>query len=108
MKLFRIGTILQLIYCLLCLLVIVCMPLYTAFHPTDFAIICFKIGAFLTFISTLNPMGILGTIINFIACFSADSKRSRKVLIWTIASPILLALSWVLAVCCFVGHSGGV
>ena len=108
MKLFKEGTILQLIYCFCCLLVVICMPLYTAFYTTTFGEICFRIGASLTFVSTLNPMGLIGTIINFFACFSSDLKKSKKILIWTIISPALIVLFWVLAVCFFVHHSGGV
>ncbi len=108
MKLFKVGTILQLIYCFCCLLVVICMPLYTAFYTTAFGKICFRIGEILTFVSTFNRMGLIGTIINFIKCFSTNLKISKKVLIWTIASPFLIVLFWVLAVCFFVHHSGGV
>ena len=110
MKLFKMGTILQLIYCFCCLLVVICMPLYTAFYTTTFGEICFRIGVILTLGSTFNPMALIGTIINFIACFSSDLKKSKKILIliWTIISPALIVLFWVLAVCFFVHHSGGV
>ena len=108
MKLFKVGTILQLIYCFCCLLVVICMPLYTAFYTTTFGEICFRIGEILTIVSTFNPMGLIGTIITFIAWFSSDLKKSKKILIWTIISPALIVLFWVLAVCFFVHHSGGV
>ena len=108
MKSFKTGTILQLIYCFCRLLVVICMPLYTAFYTTTFGKICFRIGAILTLGSTFNPMGLIGTIINFIACFSSNLKKSKKILIWTIISPALIVLFWVLAVCFFVHHSGGV
>ena len=108
MKLFKAGTILQLIYCFCCLVVAICMPLYTAFYTTKFGDICFGIGAILTFVSTINPMGLVGAIINFSACFSSDLKKSKKILIWTILSPVLIVLFWMLAVCFFVYHSGGV
>ena len=108
MKLFKAGTILQLIYCFCCLLVIVCMPIYSAFYMTTFGKICLRIGATLTIFSTLNPMGLIGTVINFVACFSSDLKKSKKILIWTIISPALIVLFWFLAVCFFVQHSGGI
>ena len=108
MKLFKSGTILQLIYCSCCLLVVICMPLYTAFYTTTFGKICFRMGAILTFVSTFNPMGLIGTVCNFIACFFSDLKKSKKILIWTIISPAVIVLFWVLAVCFFVYHSGGV
>ena len=108
MKLFKAGTILQLIYCLLCLIVIICMPLYTAFYPTQFGEFCFKIGAVLTFVSTFNPLGLIGTIMNIVAYCTSDLKKSKKALIWAIVSPVLIVLCWVVAVCFFVHHSGGV
>ena len=108
MKLFKAGTILQLIYCLLCLIVIICMPLYTAFYTTQFGEVCFKIGAVLTFVSTFNPLGLIGTIMNIVSCCTSDLKKSKKALIWVIVSPVLIVLFWVVAVCFFVHHSGGV
>lgn len=108
LKLFKIGTILQLIYCFCCLVVVICMPLYTAFYNTSFGKICLGIGAILIMISTFNPMGLIETVINLIVCFTSGLKKSKKILIWTIASPALIALSWILAVSFFVKHSGGV
>ena len=108
MKLFKAGTLLQLIYCFCCLLVLVCMPLYTAFFTTTFGEICFKIGSILTLVSTFNPMGLIGTILDFFACFYLGLKKSKKILIWTIISPALIVLLWVLAGVVFVINSGGV
>ena len=84
------------------------MPIYTAFYPTILGEICFKIGAILTFVSTFNPIGLIGTIMAFIGCFSTDLKKSKKHLIWTIISPIVIVCSWLLALCFFIHHSGGV
>ncbi len=108
MKIFKVGTILQLLYCFLCLIVVICMPLYTAFYTTHFGEVCFKIGAVLTFVSTFNPIGLIGTIMNIVACCTSSLKKSKKVLTWVIVSPILIVLCWVVAVCFFVHHSGGV
>ena len=108
MNLFKAGTTLQLIYCFGCLVVVICMPLYSVFDTTTFGIICFGTGSILTFISTFNPMGLIGTILNFVACFSSNLKKSKKILIWTIISPILIVLFWVLAACFLVHYSGGV
>ena len=108
MKLFKVGTFLQIIYLFCCMIVVVCMPLYTALYTTAFGLFCFRIGAVLTFVSTFNPMGLIGTVINIIACSTSNLKGSKKHLVWTIASPVLIILSWVLAVCFFVHHSGGV
>ncbi len=103
MKLFKIGTILQIIYFACCLPVVICMPLYSAFYTTSFGLICFRIGAVLTFVSTVNPVGLIGSVLNIIAC-----AKSKKRLIWTIISPALIPISWITAVCCFVHYSGGV
>lgn len=108
MKLFKAGTIQQIIYCACCLIVLICMPVYTAFYTTALGSFCFKVGAILTLVSTFNPIGLIGTIMNFIGCFSTNLKESKKHLIWTIVSPIIVVCFWLLAVCCFVYHSGGV
>ena len=103
MKLFKFGTILQIIYFACCLLVVICMPLYSAFYTTSFGLICFRIGAVLTFLSTVNPIGLIGSVLNIIAC-----AKSKKHLIWTIISLALIPVSWITAVCFFVHYSGGV
>ena len=108
MKLFKVGLILQISYCVLCLIAVVCLPLYTLFYPSVFGNICFRIGATLTFISTFNPIGLAGTIMNVCAYFVSDYPKSKKALAWSIAAPILIILSWLAAVCSFVYHSGGV
>ncbi len=108
MKRFKIGTILQLIYCLGCLIVVISMLLYTAFHTTTFGKICFKIGEIFTVISTFNPMGLIGVIMNFTAAYFADSKKRKEILGWSVASSIFVVLCWAFAVSFFVGQSGGV
>ena len=108
MKSFKAGTILQLIYVFCCLSVVICMSLYAAFYTTQFGEICFRIGEFLILVSSFNPIGLIGTIMNFVACFTAKPKKPKKALIWVFASPILVALSYLVAVWFFVYHSGGV
>ena len=108
MRLFKVGTLLQIIYLVCCTFVVVCMPLYSAFYTTTFGLICFKMGAVLTFVSTFNPVGLIVSILNIVACAKSNLKKSKKHLIWTIVSPVLIPLFWVLAVCFFVHHSGGV
>ena len=85
------------------MIVVICMPLYSAFYTTSFGLICFRIGAALTFVSTFNPVGLIGSVFNIIDC-----TKSKKHLIWTIISPVLILVSWVLAICFFVNYSGGV
>lgn len=108
MKLFKVGTILQVIYCSCCLIEVACMPLYTAFYTTKFGSICFTIGVIFILVSTFNPIGLIGTILNIIACFHIELKNNKKYLIWTIVSPFIIILSYILACCFFVYHSGGV
>ncbi len=105
MKLFKTSVILQIIYCTCCMLVCVCMPLYHEFYTTPFGDICFKIGATLTLVSTFNPMGLFGVIISW---FSFFNSRSKKELFGSLFSPLIIAISWILSVCFFVGYSGGV
>ena len=108
MKLFKAGTLQQIVYCFCCLIVVICMPVYTAFYTTAFGSLCFKVGAVLTLVSTFNPIGLIGTIMTFIGCFSTDLKESKKHLIWTIVSPVAVICFWLLAVYFFVRHGGGV
>ena len=108
MKVFKISTVVQRLYCLGCLIVVACMPLYTAYYTTAFGEVCFSMGQFFALLSTFNPMGLIGAIINFIVYFNTELRQSKKAFIWVIASPILIVLCWVLAVSFFVHHSGGV
>ena len=78
MRLFKVGTILQIIYLVCCTFVFVCMPLYSAFYTTTFGLVCFKIGAVLTFVSTFNPVGLIGSILNIVACAKSNLKKSKK------------------------------
>ncbi len=112
-KIFNVCAILQCLYCLGCIIVMICMPLYTAFYPSEFSDICFGIGAVMNLISFLNPVALICWIIILIA-FCIDHKviRNKKVkivmIIWLVLSPILSVLCWIGSVCSFVAHSGGV
>ena len=75
MRLLKIGGILQIIYCVCCLIVVICMPLYIAFYATTFGEICFKIGAVFTLISTFNSIGLNGIVLSCIGCFNTDLKK---------------------------------
>ena len=108
MKVFKISVLVQLLYCLGCLIVVICMPLYTAFYPTAFGDICFKIGAVFNAISMANPLGFVGNVCAYIVFFTTDMKKSNKALAWIIVSPFLMVLCWYLSITFFVKHSGGV
>jgi hypothetical protein len=108
MKLFKLGTIMQIIHCVCCLITIVFMPIYTAFYTTAFGVFCFKTGALLTFTSTIIPIGLIGTIMNYVGCFTTNLKESKKNLIWIFISPVLVITLRLLSIYFFVHHSGGV
>lgn len=108
MKLFKFGTALQIIYCFCCLIVVICMSLFATFYTSTFGLICFRIGEILTLISTFNPIGVVGTVINIIACCTTDIRNQKSCLVWTIVSSILVVFFWLLAVYFFVHNSGGV
>ena len=108
MKLFKAGTVLQMIYLCSCLIVVACMPLYRAFYETTFGLLCLRIGGLLLFISTFNPMGLVGTVMNVVACFVYKQEVSVKHVVWSVIAPVLLILSWLLAACFLVLCSGGV
>ena len=107
-RLFKIGAIFQIIYCLCCLIVVICMPLYRAFYTTTFGEICFKIGATITFISTFNPIGLIGIILSCIGFLGSELKKRAKYAIATIVLSLFVPISWFIAVCFFVHYSGGV
>ena len=58
MKVFKISTALQLLYCLACLVLALWMPLYSAYYTTDFGRICLKVGGVLFFDFRLQPDGV--------------------------------------------------
>ncbi len=112
-KTFNICGILQCLYYLGCIIVMICMPLYTAFYLSAFSELCVTIGAVMTMVSTFNPVGLLAWICILIT-FSFDHAvvRSKKIktamIIWLVLSPILQLLCWIGAVGSFVTHTGGV
>lgn len=107
-RLFKIGAIFQIIYCLCCFIVVICMPLYSAFYTTTFGEICFKIGATITFILTFNPIGLIGIILSCIVFLGSELKKRAKYAIATIVLSLFVPISWIIAVCFFVHCSGGV
>ena len=110
---FNVCAILQCSYYLGCIIVMICMPLYTVFYPSLFSEFCVYIGAIFTAISTFNPIGILCFICLLITyCIDnyliKDKKTRIKMLVWIIISPLFHILCWMLAVGSFVTHTGGV
>ncbi|MBQ7357617.1 MAG: hypothetical protein IJW65_02655 [Clostridia bacterium] len=108
MKVFKISTALQLLYCLACLVLALWMPLYSAYYTTDFGRICLKVGGVLFLISGFNPMGLICSAVNLVVFCSTDLKKSKKALAWVITAPILIVLCWVLAITSYISHTGGV
>ena len=108
MKRFMVATAIQLLYCVGCIIVMLSMSLYYIFYPTVFSDICFRTGALLTLIFSLNPMGLIATVINYFIGFGSGLHKSKKVLIWLIVSPFIIVLCWFGMIVFFVGFSGGV
>lgn len=93
-KTFNVCAVLQCLYYIGCIIVTICMPLYTAFYPSVFSELCIGIGAVMTAVSTFNPLESLAWICILIT-FSFDHAvvRSKKIktamIIWLVLSPIL-------------------
>ena len=108
MKVFKFSVAIQLMYCLGCVIVMICMPLFRAFYPTNFSKICLSIGVFFTVAATFNPLGVLCSVLNIILYFTTELNKSKKVLTWIILAPFLIIICWILAVCFHVYFTGGV
>lgn len=108
MKNFKAGAIIQIVYFLICLIVIICMPIYGVFHDTSLGDIIFRIGDIFFLVATFIPIGLVGTAINIWGSGTSDLKKSKKALVWMIASPIILFISWYLALGSFIYYTGGV
>lgn len=108
MKTFKVATALQLIFLFGCLIVIVFMqPLYHGFQSEALETVClilFCIGGLIS----VSPIGLIGIVLTFVECFSTDLKKSKKILIWTVVSPFLLASAWLVAACLFGERGAGV
>jgi hypothetical protein len=90
------------------------MPLYSAFYQTEFGMVCFRIGAVMTLISFLNPMGLICAVVNLtlyltMKCTETVGKQEGwKMLTTVIVGLVLTVLCWYLAIVSFVYYSGGV
>ena len=107
----RFTTILQLLFCVCCLMVGVFMYLYHLTYKSAFGRICFQIGAVLTIINLLNPIGLICGGIH-ISDYTSQKRRGAlpdgKFLLWVIVGPILTTICWLLSIASFVWGSGGV
>ena len=108
MKTFKVATALQLIFLFGCLLVIAFMqPLYHGLQNEALEAIClilFFIGGLIS----VSPIGLIGIVLTFVECFSTNLKKSKKILIWTLVSPVLLASAWLVAAFLFMERASGV
>ena len=112
-KTFNICAILQCLYCLGCIIVMICRPLYTIYYPSTFSEVCFKIGVILTLVSTFNPICFLCFICLLIVyCIDhyliKEKKTKVLMIVWLVISPVLQIMCWIFAVGAFVTNSGGV
>lgn len=108
MKLFKASVILQIIYCISCVIAIAFLLLFRAFYDTEVGDFCYNIGTIFTIITLFTPLGLIGTILNWIAFFTSEMKNSKKALVWLILSPILIAMSWIISCTLLVELTGGV
>ena len=108
MKAFKISAVFQLLYCIGCLTTVISIFLYSSFYTTDFGAACFGISAVMNLLSTVIPTGLVATIVNYIAYFNSDLRKSKTALVWLIVAPIMIILSWLLSVSTFVLYTGGV
>lgn len=110
-KAMKASTALQVLYCIGCVTVLVCMPLYSVFYATEFGEICFRIGGTMALLSAINPIGIICAIINGVGYYRkraelSDERGKDRVYIWVAAGPVLTTLVWYLSICSFIYHSG--
>lgn len=108
MKLFKASVILQSIYCLGCVIAIAFLLLFRAFYATEVGNFFFKISEFFAITSALNPIGLVGSILGWIAFFTSNLKKSKKALAWIILSPLLVTALWFIEISLFVHLTGGV
>lgn len=111
MKKLSLPTWLQIIYCVCCAVVILCMNLYTAYYPSSFSIICSDIGIVMHLLCAFNPIGIIcgiWQIKKYVTAVNNDEVPRKYQFAWVIIGPILTFLGWGLSISSFVLHSGGV
>ena len=102
----------QIVYCLGGIFVMICMPLYTYLYPSELSDSFFAIGAFVTLITALNPIGLICCICNLCIYLSerkrSDGTQHTQYLVWVILGPVVVFFCWLLTIVLFVAHSGGV
>lgn len=110
MKKLSLPTWLQIIYFLLCVMLVICMSLYTACFDTEVGEICFMVGEFLFLLCAMNPIGIICCIWNIYryVAIGRYGEAKHKHLLWVIIGPVLTTIAWLLSVITFVYHTGGV
>ena len=111
LKKFSLSTILQIAYCICCGLVVIVMNLYSAFYDSNFGYTCFQIGAVLTLICGLNPIGLLcgvWQLVRYLSDRRNGEPTGKGQLAWVILGPMLTTACWFFAINIFVLHSGGV
>jgi len=98
------------LYCAFCFINIVVCILYKNNFDNNFGTACAYLALDLTGILSFVPAMPIGVIFNIMAL---HKRRSRGIprkgwLIWTIFSPLIYIVSWIISVCIFVAITGGV
>lgn len=106
MKAFKNSIKLQLIYCIICLVVIVCMTLNAIFDGTAFGKACFTFGGVIAILQLANPMAVFGLISSLLFFFLSDVKKSKKALLYLIFSPLVCLFLFALAMSLYSQRGG--
>ena len=106
MKAFKNSIKLQFIYCIICLVVIVCMTLNAIFDGTAFGKACFTFGGVIAILQLANPMAVFGFISSLLFFILSDVKKSKKALLYLIFSPLVCLFFFALAMSLYSQRGG--
>ena len=111
-KSMKIVSLQHLLYCLGCVVTLICMALYEACYPAKVSNICLLISLLMLLGNVLNPFGLVSAIVNIVVCIRrrcADGWwPSLGVFVWAAAGPLLSLLLGLMAMNVFVDCTGGV
>ena len=109
-KPFRISAIVQGVYSIVCLInVVLCLVYANAYH-TESGRFCAELSLHLTFLLFIIPAMPISTALNIgtMPSKKADPTRYTRRLLWTILSPILYVVTWLITLCVWMSTTGGV
>ena len=105
-KILKISVILQIIYCVGCLVVLLCMLLHGILPSEGAAKAAFDVGTVFFFLSILNPCGVICSFIAnpmiYMLRQATPGTAHSKFKLWLFLAPVLVVLCWFAAVISFV------